>query len=274
MTIDPDTIPATPVYTVTVTAAGEALLDGEQVSPPTGDPGAARLAALAEVRIKAAYHGRPVRVTAKEADGSAWPLLVAPDGTVQTLDQPHPAPRPPAAPEPGPRSAPADPPPVPAPRAATAAPDASAWSAPPPPTVEPLFRHLVAQERAGDFAAAVVTADQLERTLAAMHGPEHPLTVQALTVRAWLTTRASVAAVDLPELIELLVETARRRQQSGAPAEDTERLVRNVHAAWRRLAASDPAYAREIAGQVMELLGQDQERARDVLRWIERGAAA
>ncbi|MFI1890495.1 hypothetical protein [Streptomyces jumonjinensis] len=264
MTIDPDQIPATPVYTITVTAAGEALLDGEQVSPPGPDPDAARLAALDEVRIKAALYGRPVRVTAKEAD-AAWPLLVGPDGAVQTLDKPHPTPRPAPAP------APAEPRPAPPPRAARPAPAAPEWSAPPPPAVLPLWHHLVAQERAGDLGAAIVTADQLETALAAEYGPEHPYTVQALTVRAWLTTRAST---EWPELVELLVETVRRRQQTGGPAEDTERLVRNVHAVWCRLAADDPAYAREIAGQVMDLLAEDPERARDVVRWIERGAAA
>ncbi|WP_328923557.1 hypothetical protein OG429_02255 [Streptomyces sp. NBC_00190] len=76
----------TPVYTITLTSSGIATLDGEKVSEPGLTPARARVAALAEVRINAAYPARPVRVLAKEWDGSPWPLIVAVDGAVTTLD--------------------------------------------------------------------------------------------------------------------------------------------------------------------------------------------
>ncbi|MFI7329671.1 hypothetical protein ACIBQ3_34160 [Streptomyces rubiginosohelvolus] len=91
-----DTIPLTPVYTITIASNGAAMVDGEDVTAPGTDHQAARLAALAEVRIKAALHGRPVRATVKDTDGTALPLVVDIDGTTTTLAHPHPAPAPPA----------------------------------------------------------------------------------------------------------------------------------------------------------------------------------
>ncbi|NUW02897.1 hypothetical protein [Streptomyces sp. CAI 127] len=91
-TTSTDTIPLTPVYTITIASNGAAMVDGEDVTAPGTDHQAARLAALAEVRIKAALHGRPVRATVKDTDGTALPLVVDIDGTTTTLAHPHPTP--------------------------------------------------------------------------------------------------------------------------------------------------------------------------------------
>ncbi|MGW2895916.1 hypothetical protein ACWDAO_15175 [Streptomyces sp. NPDC001212] len=243
---DPDTVPATPIYTITVGSNGAASLDGEEITGPGGDPAEARVAALAEVRIKAALRGRPVRVNAKEADGSTWPLIVAVDGSVTTLDHPHPTP-PPPAPEPAqappaPRSDPyagdftvkirRDHAPADAavrrpadPRAwvtggqmPAAAPVADEWAAPLPASFRILWGQLIAQEHAarqgtGTLADAILTADHLETALTQQYGPQHPYTVNTMTVRAWLTLRNTTAWA---ETVELLVETAQRRREVKA----------------------------------------------------------
>ncbi|MGW4253367.1 hypothetical protein [Streptomyces californicus] len=99
-----DTIPRTPVYTITIASSGAAMVDGEDVTAPGTDHQAARVAALAEVRIKAALHGRPVRAIVKDVDGTALHLVVGVDGTTTTLAHPHPTP---AEPTPEPTSCPA-----------------------------------------------------------------------------------------------------------------------------------------------------------------------
>ncbi|MEU4932026.1 hypothetical protein AB0G54_36925 [Streptomyces yokosukanensis] len=296
--VDPNTIPPTPIYTITVSSNGAASLDGEEITGPGGDPATARVAALAEVRIKAALRGRPVRVNAKEADGSTWPLIVAVDGSVTTLNQPHPTP--PPAPAPAPAQAP------PAPRSAPpadeftvaiprdqapawmtggqmpAAPAADEWAAPLPASFRLLWGQLVAQEHAarqghGTLADAIVTADHLETALAQQYGPQHPYTVNTMTVRAWLTMRNTT---EWAETVELLVETAQRRRETKAqPEEYTELMIKNAHAAWRKLIKQDPESAREMAEPVLNLLvtiptEEGALRARDVLHWIESGAAA
>ncbi|BFO23116.1 hypothetical protein SHKM778_95040 (plasmid) [Streptomyces sp. KM77-8] len=84
--------------------SGEASVDGHPMDILPGQD--ARDAALAHIQEKAARLDRPVRVNAKEPDGSTWPLIVDWDGEVTPLEQPHPAPpAPPAA-----RRAPEQPP--------------------------------------------------------------------------------------------------------------------------------------------------------------------
>lgn len=246
-TTDPDQIPETPVYTISLTASGEATIDGELVQASTEDP---RIAALAEIRIKAAYLGRAVRVTAKEPDGAVWPLLVDADGNVTTLDHPHPA-RLSQAVESGPR--------------ASSAPN---WSAPLPETHQPMYGHMKNAEAAGDLVTAVIIADKLEQMLTHELGRHHPHTINVLTMRAWLTLRQQSG---WRETTELLAHTVTRRHEAGAPATETVRWAHNTHAAWRTLAATEPATALTLAPDVMRALGtvQAHERAADVQRWME-----
>ncbi|MGW2599510.1 hypothetical protein [Streptomyces klenkii] len=275
MTItDPARIPATPHYTITVATSGDATLDGAPVHAVPGQ--APRVAALAEVRVKAALHGRAVRVTAKEPDGTVWPLLVDTDGTVTTLDQPNPMPAsPPAAalPVETPQSAIG---PSQQPDVLAAVP--AEWAAPLPSalTYRLQWAQLLRQEQAGALVEAVITAHRIETTLTEEFGPAHPHTINLMTVRAWLTLRIGAEA-ELAETIELLVETAERRREAAAqPEEDTARLARNAHALWRRLTAEDPESAREQAERLLVLLVvlDDGRRSGDVIRWVESGGAA
>ncbi|WKU42614.1 hypothetical protein Q3V23_00175 [Streptomyces sp. VNUA116] len=247
----PDTapVPARPVYTITVSSSGDAALDGEPVQAAPGQE--PRVAALAEVRVKAALHGRPVRVTAKEPDGTVWPLIVDTDGTVTTLDHPHPAP--PCgqlAPTPGGTSA-------------------SGWQQPLPTHYQPLFERVTAADRVGDLVAAIVAAVTLETALEREFGPHHPHTVNTLTLRAWLTLRQQPHG---HETAQLLLQTATRRHEAGAlPYGDTARCARNAHAVWREVARTDPGTGGALCAdvlRVLELLGE-AGRACDVRAWCD-----
>ncbi len=251
MSAMPDTarIPARPVYTIAVSSAGGATLDGEPVlAAPGQEP---RVAALAEVRVKAALHGRPVRVTAKEPDGTVWPLVVDTDGRVTTLDTPHPAP-PPGQPAPAPGDT-----------------TASGWQQPLPPHYQPLFEHVTAADRTGDLVAAIVAAITLETALTQDFGPHHPHTINILTLRTWLTLRQQPHG---HETAQLLLHTATRRHEAGAlPYEDTARYARNAHAVWRDVVCTEPGTAAALsadAQQVLDLLGE-RDRARDVRAWCD-----
>ncbi|MFJ6355033.1 hypothetical protein ACIQKB_36950 [Streptomyces sp. NPDC092046] len=277
MPINPDTVPAQPVYTVTLTATG-AFIDGDPVPGASPDPDASRRAALAELYVKAALHGRPVRFLAKEADGTTWPMIMGTDGSVLTLHAPHPNP----APAPGPAQESASVPSAVVATSPTAAastpapaaprPAAGDWSAPLPPEYQPLYADLLAAESAGDLATATTLAAKLEDELTARFGPLHPRPVNLLTLRASLTLRQRT---DWYETVEILVHTALRRREAGAePEQDTVAAVRNAHAAWRALAREDVEGAAELAGLVAGMLEQfgDTARTRDVLSWSESNA--
>ncbi|MEV6332248.1 hypothetical protein [Streptomyces sp. NPDC051909] len=274
--MNPDTVPAEPVYTVTLTATG-AYIDGEPVPGASADPEASRRAALAEIYVKAALHGRPVRFLAKEPDGTTWPMIMNTDGKVLTLQMPHPAPPPPApapaaaVPQPTPPAAPAVHAPPPTTPAVLPAPD---WTAPLPPEHQPLYADLRAAESAGDPSAAATLAAKLENELSHRYGPLHPHTVNIATLRASLALRQGT---DWYDTVELLVHTALRRREAGAqPVQDTLAAARNAHAAWRRLTREDAEGAVELAPLVAGMLEQfgEDRRTRDVLKWVEGNAMA
>lgn len=261
MTTDAGQVPATPLYTITLTGSGVSI-DGEPVGVPSGDLPAARLAALAEIRVRAALRGRPVRVTAKEPDGSAWPLVVDPDGHVTTLSVPHPVVPPPARPADGSGLSPL-------PAAAAAPGPAVRWGAPLPAAHEEAWGRLLAAHGAGDTATAIALAERTEAALEAEYGPLHPYTVQVLSARAWLVLGRHD---DLSATVRLLVRTALRRRRAGAePRSETAQVARNAHAAWRSLAATDPRQALELSGPLTDMLGELgwPGRAQDVVRRVE-----
>ncbi|MGW1076038.1 hypothetical protein [Streptomyces sp. NPDC002537] len=242
---DPDQVPAIPLYIITVAASGATTLDGEPVhAEPGQEP---RVAALAEIRIKAALCDRAVRVNAKEPDGTVWPLLVDTDGTVTVLDTPHPTP----------------------PRTATT----PNWQAPLPVRHQPLYRHLLTAIRADDLDTAVITATNLETALTQEYGPRHPHTLNILTLRTWLTLRRQPTTRDTLDL--LLHTTGRRHEAHALPPEDTARCARNAHAVWGRLTGTDPSAARELSADVLRVLDLvgETSRARDIRAWTDTAVA-
>ncbi|MCY0963410.1 hypothetical protein [Streptomyces sp. H27-H5] len=283
MTMNPDQVPPTPIFTITVSAHGAASVDGEEITAPGLTSAEARVAALAEIRIKAAYHGRPVRVLAKEADGTAWPLIVGVDGAVTTVSGPHPtapaehsrAPKAPdvTAPAPSPqdsdREQPSTPP-TPGP--------VGAWI---PGPHRPLWETLVAQETSGALVEAIITADRLESELSQQYGPQHRYTLHALSIRAWLTLRHTT---EWAETTELLIEAGERLLAAGTPAlADSIKVVRNAHGAWRTLRDEDSETAREFAPTLLALFdtlgtltgrpAEGNARAHDVLDWAQNSGA-
>lgn len=301
MTTDPERVPAAPVYTITLTTAG-AYVDGEPVNVPAGDVNAARRAALTEIHVKAAFHGRPVRVIAKEADGTAWPMIVDTDGNVTTLSGPHP--QPPAAappfayaPQPAPPDAhalhppaghapqvhaPQPPAPVahaPQPTAPPAPPIAAPITAPQPAAepapapqpaqdwtapLPPAYQATYGQLRAAEGAGDLPAAVVLANKLEMELTAEFgPLHPYTVNV---LTTRAVLTLrqrTDWYDTVELLIQTALRRRDAGAqPPKDTANAVHNAHAAWRALAGEDPDGAMELCEPLVTMLGHFGEEKR------------
>ncbi|MGW2365192.1 hypothetical protein ACWCZ5_06410 [Streptomyces sp. NPDC001667] len=222
---DVDAVPLTPVYTIVISATGETTVDGEPVENLPGQD--ARTSALADIRVRAARRGHPVRVNAKEPDGSVWPLIVDHDGAVTPLDTPHPTPV-------------ATPPPAPA----VAVPALTERAAGPlDPRHAPLLGRVVTAELRGDLAGAAAAAADLETVLTAELGPLHPHTLGALATRAWLSL---LLRDDWAAATRLHVLAAERRRQAGAPDVETRRAARNAHAAWALLRATDPAAAETL----------------------------
>ncbi|MFE0654732.1 hypothetical protein ACFVZH_40230 [Streptomyces sp. NPDC059534] len=266
MPINPDQVPTEPIYTVTLTTTG-AYIDGEPVTGASADTDQSRRAALSEIYVKAALHGRPVRFLGKEPDGTTWPMIMDTAGNVLTLHASHPVPPAPAPPVPAPVSA------VPLPAPAPTAPQSTHdWTSPLPAAYQAPYDDLRAAESAGNLADAITAAAKLEEALGVAYGPLHPHAVNMATLKASLTLRQGA---DWYETVELLVQTAQRRREADAqPVQDTVSAVRNAHAAWRSLAQEDTEGAAELAPLVagmLEQLGEDR-RTRDVLRWVEETA--
>ncbi|MBT2384059.1 hypothetical protein [Streptomyces sp. ISL-11] len=263
---DLDSVPLTPVYTIVISTAGQATIEGEPVEPLPGQD--ARTSALADIRVRAALRGHPIRINAKEPDGTVWPLIVDHDGAVTPLSAPHPVPLPaPVRPAPAPVAEPVRPAPTPAPAptpvraAAPAQPPVppqpapapqppAGWQSALPAHHAPRFARIVAAELAGDLAAAGVAAKELEAAVDREYGPLHPHTIGALGTRAWLSL---LLQDDWAAATRLHLRTAERRDTARAPLAETRRTLRNAHAAWRRLAATDAAEAEEIRPELLRV---------------------
>ncbi|MFF9056897.1 hypothetical protein ACF09Z_37840 [Streptomyces erythrochromogenes] len=253
---DPDQVPLTPVYTIVIHDDGKASVDGQAVHGiPGQDP---RDAALADVQLRAAQRGHPVRVNAKEPDGAVWPLIVDYDGEVTPLAHPHPQPAP-RAPEPAPVPQPAPAAPPSGRPAPTVEPGPEAgWEDQPPPEYQEMLEKAQAAVTVGGLAAAAVIAADLEDALEDAFGPAHPYTVNALAFRAY----TAALHKDWTTALALHLQTAERRHQARAPRVETLRLTRNAHAFWRLLAqpttqhpeAHDPAAAARWAPELLRVL--------------------
>ena len=89
---DPRTVPPWPVLAITLAADGTATVDGVAVPRVPGcDPRATAIAAAARAAAARGLN-RAVRATATDPDGTAWPLIIHPDGTATDAGPPTPAP--------------------------------------------------------------------------------------------------------------------------------------------------------------------------------------
>ncbi|MEV4503661.1 hypothetical protein [Streptomyces klenkii] len=271
---DLDSVPLTPVYTIVISAAGEATIEGEPVEPLPGQDG--RTSALADIRVRAARRGHPIRIIAKEPDGSAWPLIVDHDGAVTPMPGPHPTPPPasvapapvaaavpvaqqpvpvppaPVAPAPAPVAPAPIPAPAPVPVQAPPAPVRTSpdWHTPLPPHHADRFGRIVAAELRGDLVGAALAAREMEGALDREYGALHPHTVGVLGTRAWL---ALLLQEDWAAIMRLHLRTAERRHNAQAPVDETRRVLRNARAVWWRLAAVDRAGADEIQPELQRV---------------------
>ncbi|MEV7512667.1 hypothetical protein AB0O57_32385 [Streptomyces sp. NPDC091201] len=270
------TVPATPLYALMIRPDEEhglaLTLDAEEIATGS-DIGALRAGGLAELRVRAALAGRPVRARAVEpACPTPWNMIVCPDGAVVDVAE-HPA-----APTPEPEAEtglePADPPAAPAaehrdpptPPARTAT-NAPATAALPPLLESDAYRGMWAAVWAahadGDLPTAVALAYRLETCLSGWFG-EDAATITVLTARAWLTL---CQRTDWHDTTELLITTALRCQAARyRPEADTIRTARNAHACWHMLRRESPEAAADLAGRLADMLailGED-DRRRDV----------
>ncbi|GAA1893118.1 hypothetical protein [Streptantibioticus ferralitis] len=213
---DPSAVPLSPVMTIVLMADGSVSVDGEAL-PTSGDP---RVAGLREATIKAAFLGRPVRVNAKEVDGSTWPLFVDVDGTVTASSSPHPEPQPIVRHD---------------------------WNAPPPREYEPFWEQIRDAETGGAPGRAMTVAGQLVGMLTQRYGADHPYTVNTLHIQGHL----ALVANDYPQAAWLHAQVARMREVGGAPYDQTLQAARNAHAAWKLIA--DPTTALHIGQQVLQM---------------------
>jgi hypothetical protein len=90
LTTHASAVPATPLFVIEYPQDGTATVDGTPVFVPEGT--GARHAAIDEVRFTASILDRPVRAIDVDPDGTRYPLLVDPDGTLTFLAEPHPDP--------------------------------------------------------------------------------------------------------------------------------------------------------------------------------------
>jgi hypothetical protein len=90
LTAQSSAVPATPLFVIEYPEDGTATVDGTPVYVPEGT--LARYAAIDEVRFTASLLDRPVRAIDVDPDGTRYPLLVDPDGTLTFLSEPHPDP--------------------------------------------------------------------------------------------------------------------------------------------------------------------------------------
>ncbi|MFD3821837.1 hypothetical protein [Streptomyces sp. NPDC058625] len=254
---NPEQVPLRPVYTIVVSADEEVTVDGQRIDKLPGQD--AREAALADIRERAARRGHPVRVIAKEPDGSAWPLIIDYDGAVTPLDASHPTP-----PVPQTHTLPSEPaishlpPPTGDPLPVTPLTPAADWLTPLPYDFQQMLAQVKTAEDAGDLPAAGVLAQDLEEVLEDGYGPAHPFTVNTLSTRAYLALRQG----DWHHSMVLHLQAAERRHQQQAPRAETLRLARNAHFCWKQLAkpTNNPAHAHapmtaaQWSGEVLRVL--------------------
>ncbi|MGW4021294.1 hypothetical protein [Streptomyces sp. NPDC005009] len=213
-------------FEVHISDEGFAGIDGEPLVPDAGR--SVHEAVLDRLRQYAEQRGAPVEATVNDGPGTThFVLQVAPDGSsrvvIPTDPAPEPASAPDSAPDPMPRS---DPNPVPASdRPATGAPP----SAPLPADLAETVTRINALTSDGRLDEASAAATALRENLTASLGTEHPDTLEARAMEAYLAhlrgdhREATVLALDVARILC-------RTGDAQAPA-----AVARAVAAWRRL---------------------------------------
>ncbi|GHE07337.1 hypothetical protein [Streptomyces alanosinicus] len=250
-----------PQLTIVVYPNGGASVGGVPVTVPDGaDLAAVRHAAISTAVDLAAQHGRPLRALALEPDGSAWPLVIHPDGRVEEDEESDGAAPPsgtPGAPRAAGRVIPtlnlaAIPPTTRGPRTQTVILNQQ-WSevVETPPAPERFRERLARIAEAGESGrteAAMTLAADLEREVVLLFGPSHPHALQARAVSAHINTLARdwVRAADK----YLAVATAWADMPESRSAQ-VRRNALNAHYCWRRV--EDAGEAERIGEAVVRI---------------------
>lgn len=222
---DSGTWEPSPRLTIVVHSNGRAGVGGVPVVVSDGAGLAAvRAAAMRTAVDIAVRRGGPVRALALEPDGSAWPLVIHPDGRVEE-DTAEPE----APPSPQEAATPVETP---------AAPEQ--------------FRDRLARiaeaGEAGRVEAAAALAAGLEREAGLRYGPAHPHVLQARAVRA----HVSVLARDWVRAADLYLGVAADwRRRSSHHNSQIRRNATNAHYCWQGV--TDPADSLRIGAAVVRM---------------------
>lgn len=209
-------------FEVHISDEGFAGIDGEPLVLDAGR--SVHEAVLDRLRRYAEQRGAPVEATVNDGPGTThFVLQVAPDGSSRVIMPTDPT----SAPEPA-----LDPPPHPTPSPATASARPATGAPPSAPLpadlAEPVI-HINALTAAGRLDEASAAATALREDLTASLGAEHPDTLEARAMEAYLAhlrgdhREATVLALDVARIMC-------RTDDAQAPA-----AVARAAAAWRRL---------------------------------------
>ncbi|MEU1132621.1 hypothetical protein ABZ383_22630 [Streptomyces sp. NPDC005900] len=262
-------VPRWPLYRLTAEPDGTVRISGPAApSTPLPDRGASVEAVAALTAMLTPP--RPVHAEAVDEDGTVWPLLIHPDGTVieagpqqrakgprrrlRVRQRPQPAPAPHPVGMQSPATGPGSPasPPAADEHLATVArsviePEATVEPSPlrkadeaPDPTaplpIPPSTMRIRALAEAGQLAEALMVATLYDDAAARTHGPSHRAAIEAREIRAHITVENG----DLAAGIALYRDAAERWALQGEHVAAGEAAGR-AHALWLRI--TDPAQA-------------------------------
>ncbi|MFG2330116.1 hypothetical protein ACGFMM_10865 [Streptomyces sp. NPDC048604] len=241
---------------IVVYADGRASVGGVPVTVPAGaDLAAVRGAALSAAIDMAVRKGGPLRASAFEPDGTAWPLLIHPDGQVEEDDEQDVLGR--SLGQDASGGSEAVPPPA-APvttlisRTQTIALN-SQWlntveSPKPPERFQERLARISEAGEAGRAEAAMALALDLEREVAQHFGETHPHALHARAVRAYVISLGNdwVQAADL--YVALAADWFER---AGYRSHQARRSATNAHYCWLRV--TEPEERERIGEAVVRM---------------------
>ncbi len=88
--VDPDSVPAWPHFDITLLSEVHVVVNGvrHDIPPAAHDPRAFAVA-MAAAQLRRTGLARPVRATARDPDGTAWPILIHPGGAATEAGLPE-----------------------------------------------------------------------------------------------------------------------------------------------------------------------------------------